>query len=377
MKKITFFSAAYRDGRVRIANKTYHAGAFANALLNKYYENETGARLAVFRMANWRLAEQLRTGYISDSLFIKAGEEIGHILSALRHLPPFDRLDLIGERERINRLFTEDNARNIHEYYNTKAAVMAMDENVSALDLLPVGYDKDYFAEMEQLLDIINDTLYFYDNLGDDAQNAFQQLTEFVDRLDEVERYDEAHLLPLALEIFGKQDFSVNTEYTAFRKSPKSKVIYTARKLYFTNYYGFVLTDFFEGLHYGHYPRQCPVCERYFLMTCARRQIYCNGYAPFKVKGKSITCRKYAARIKAKEYADGDPITYIYKNRCSAIRTEKSRGTITEDFAQAALKLAKELMQRARFDDEYARTLYKKEMTKTALYQETDRRLRS
>lgn len=376
MKKITFFSAAYRDGRVRIADKTYHAGAFANALLNKYYENETGSRLSVFRMANWQLTEQLRTGYISDSLFLKAGEEIGHILSALRHLPPFDRLDLVGERERINGLFTEENAWIIHEYFNTKSAVMAMDENVSALDLMPVEYDKDYFTETEQLIDIVNETLNFYDSLGDDVQNAFRQLTDFVDRLDEVERYDEAHLLPLVLDIFGKQVFSVNTEYVASRKSPRSKIPYTARRMYFDSYYSFVLTDFFEGLHYGHYPRQCPICERYFLMTSARRQIYCNGYAPFELKGKAITCRKYAARMQAKEYADGDPITYIYKNRCSAIRVEKSRSTITEEFAKAALKLTKELMQRARFDDEYARKYYAKEMSRTALYQEADRRLR-
>ena len=42
-------------------------------------------------------------------------------------------------------------------------------------------------------------------------------------------------------------------------------------------------------------------------MTSAARQKYCTGYAPFKVKGKAITCRKYAARINRKEYADANP----------------------------------------------------------------------
>ena len=85
------------------------------------------------------------------------------------------------------------------------------------------------------------------------------------------------------------------------RKTAKSKTMVTARRMFFDNYYSFVLTDFFEGLHYGHYPRRCPICKRYFLMTSARRQMYCNGTAPFTLKGKPITCRKYAARMKEKE----------------------------------------------------------------------------
>ena len=80
--------------------------------------------------------------------------------------------------------------------------------------------------------------------------------------------------------------------------------------------------------------------------------------------------------MKAKEYADGDPITYKYKNCCSFIRVKKSRSTITEEFAKMALAIAKENMQRAKFDDEYAHKSYAKDMDWKAICQETDRRLR-
>lgn len=50
MEKISFFSADFRDGRIRIGNKTYPAGTFATHLLNQYYKDDTAARLAVYKL---------------------------------------------------------------------------------------------------------------------------------------------------------------------------------------------------------------------------------------------------------------------------------------------------------------------------------------
>lgn len=49
MEKISFFSADFRDGRIRIGNKTYPAGTFATHLLNQYYKDDTAARLAIYK----------------------------------------------------------------------------------------------------------------------------------------------------------------------------------------------------------------------------------------------------------------------------------------------------------------------------------------
>ena len=76
-------------------------------------------------------------------------------------------------------------------------------------------------------------------------------------------------------------------------------------------------------------------------MTSARHQQYCNGISPYEARGKKVTCRKYAASINRKELAAADPVVDIYNRRCSAIRTEKGRGTITESFAKMATELAK------------------------------------
>lgn len=317
MEKISFFSADFRDGRIRIGNKTYPAGTFATHLLNQYYMDDTAARMAVYKQYSWHLYDTISASYLDNNDVLHSGWEIRQTLKTLPKLQPFTKLDVEAERIRISELFTENNADFIREYFNTKAKILAMGINESALDLLPI-----------------------------------------------------------ALDIFGNEKLDVTSEYVAMRKTAKSKTMVTARRMYFDNYYSFVLTDFFEGLHYGHYPRRCPICKRYFLMTSARWQVYCNGTAPYTLKGKPITCRKYAARMKEKERSEGNPINPIYKSRCSAIRVEQKRSTITAEFAAMALKVAKEYWQKAKFDDNYANGQYKADMKRENLYRETDRRVK-
>ena len=375
MDKISFFSADYRDGRVHIGGKSYPAGTFAAHLLTQYYINDTAARIIVFTSDNWLLERSLERGYLHVPSFLRAGADILNIFYALPWLKPFDMLDVDAERNRIAELFTEENGNKIVEYFQRRSKVMSMDLGQTMFNILPKEFDEDFFKEAAALLSEVKKTLAFYDGLRDDLMKAFEQLKTFASRVDEADRFDEEHLLPIALEIFGSVPFPVTTEYVPILKSTRSKAETIARRLYFDSYYSFVITDFFEGLHHGHYPRQCGICKKYFLMTSAARQKYCTGYAPFKVKGKAITCRKYAARINRKELADGNPVIRIYKNRCSAIRVERQRVKIDDALATAALVLAKEYMQLAKNDPDYANGQYETDMSRENLYAEADRRL--
>lgn len=376
MDKISFFSADYRDGRVYIGGKSYPAGTFAAHLLNQYYENDTAARIGVFTTDNWQLEKMLRLGYLKVSDYVNAGERMVNIFTALPWLKPFDMLGTDDERNRIAMLFSEENGHIISEYFSRRAKIGQMDVGQIVFHNLPKEYEKDFFDRAEALLGEVNATLSFYDTLSADIRNSFEKLRIFVSRVNEADRFDEEHLLPIALEVFGSVPFPVTTKYVPIKKASRSKTATLARRLYFDSYYSFVMTDFFEGLHYGHYPRRCGICKKYFLMTSAARQKYCTGYAPFKLKGKAITCRKYAARINRKELAAGNPVIRIYKNRCSVLRMERKRGTVTEEFAAAALDLAKERMQRAKEDAEYANSQYESDMSREKLYAEVDKQLK-
>lgn len=374
--KVSFFNADYRDGRVHIGGKAYPAGTFATHLLNQYYENDTAARIAVFKQNILAVQRELEQGYINPADFAKCSEEISVILKTLSTLQPFSMLQINDERNRIVALFTKDNAERIADYLRRRARVADIDIGSIALGAVPKEYDKGLFAVAEVLLSDINKTLSFYDTVSEDMRKAFEQLLEFVSRIDEAIRFDEAHLLPIAMEVFGQAPFPVKTKYVSIRKTRNSKTFVTARRLYFESYYSFIITDFFEGLHYGHYPRQCPICKKYFLMQSAARQKYCSEYAPFKLKGKPITCRKYAVRTNRKELVAGNPVIRLYKNRCSAIRNEQKRGTVTPEFAAAAKALAKSRMQLAKQNPEYANGQYISDMSREKLYSDTDMQMK-
>lgn len=375
-ENVQYFHADYRDGRVHISGKVYQAGIFATHLLNQYYKDDTAARLVVYKRYNWHTAETLEAGYLDKEDFVKAGEEILLILQTLPKLQPFTMLDTKAERERIAELFTENNADIICDYFNRKAAVHKMTEADRALDLLPKEYDKTFFSEAEDLITDITNTLYFYDSISEDMRIAFENLQQFVSRIDEAERFDEEHLLPIALEILGKTSFAVKTEYVSIKKSNRSKTATVARRLYFESYYSFIITDFFEGLHYGHYPRQCEVCKKYFLMTSARKQKYCNGIAPETYNGEKQTCRQYAAIMGKKEKIEAHPILSIHKKRCNCIRAELSKGTITREFADAAKEIADELKALAIHGGEYTVKQFEKDMQRQNLYALVDKRLK-
>lgn len=374
----SFFTADYRDGRVLFGGKSYPAGVFATHLLGKFYINDTAARIAVFRdELNFHILRQLRDGYLNITEFVKTGANTLEALKTLPKLRPFDGVNTEEIRNAVEALFTENVGQEICDYFAAKAKLSLLPQEEIAAGTAERIKTATDFSVIENKVAEIKSVLLFFDTLADDLILAHNKLTRFCDHTDETERLDEAHLLPLALEIFGEHHFAQGGRYIAVKKNTKSKSATLAKRLVFDSYYSFILTDFFEGLHYGHYPRKCEICGKYFLMQSARRQKYCPyGIAPELYRGKKITCRKYAAVMNRKEKAANDPIVAIYTRRCAAIRTECGRGTITKDFAEAAKQLAKEHKQEALHNDQYAKEEYRKAMSRAALYAEADKKIK-
>lgn len=364
------FSADYRDGRVYAGGKVYAAGVFAAHLLNQYYLNDTAARISVYSdNINFNIVRQLENEYLNISEFVSTGSNVLEAMKALPQLHPFDTLDYSAITVCVTNLFSKENGERICRYFSEKARVSLLGpEEVAVGTAYRFAERTDKSAEV--LIENVIAVLTFFNNISDDLTTAHRKLTAFVKRLDEAERFDEKHLLPIALEVFGQIPFLVTTEYISLKKNKASSGETVARHLTFDRYIAFVLTDFFEGLHYGHYPRRCGVCGKYFLMQSARRQQYCSGIAPMQIRGQTVTCRKYAAYEKRKEKAANDPVSAVYTNRCSAIRTEVRRGTIPAEIGEAAKALALEHKHLAQMNDDYARRGYKKDMSREKLYRD-------
>ena len=373
-----FFTADYRDGRVVFVGKSYPAGVFATHLLGQFYINDTAARIAVFRDdLNYHILKQLNDGYLNVTEFVKTGANTLEALKALPKLRPFDGMNIEEIRNSVTTLFTAETGQKICEYFADKAKLSLLTQDEIAAGTADRMKTATDLTLIENNITEIKSILLFFDTLADDLILAHGNLLKFCNRIDEAERLDEAHLLPLALEIFVDHHFTQSGRYISVKKNAKSVTGTVAKKLNFDSYYSFILTDFFEGLHYGHYPRKCEICGKHFLMQSARRQKYCSyGIAPELYRGNKITCRKYAAVLNRKEKAENDPIVSLYNRRCAAIRTECGRGTIAKEYAEIAKRIAKERKQLALNDDKYAKTQYKKDMSREVLYAEVDRNLK-
>ena len=171
---------------------------------------------------NYRILSQLNDGHLNITEFLKTGANMLEALKALPKLRPFDRLNIEEISNAVTTLFTEEIGRKICEYFADKAKLSLLPQDEIAAgtaDRMKIATD---FVSVKNDIAEIQSILLFFDTLADNLILAQGNLLKFCNRIDEVERLDEAHLLPLALEIFGDHHFTQddrNTALTVLRRS--------------------------------------------------------------------------------------------------------------------------------------------------------------
>ena len=151
---------------------------------------------------------------------------------------------------------------------------------------------------------------------------------------------------------------------------PEKKIPQLVKRMHYVSFVGMFRSDLFEGLCVGHAPRLCPICGKWFLTTDARQTKYCGGLAPGDKLGR--TCRQIG-NLKGREQrelADDHPIKAIYTRRMNTITQYLHRNTLDEQTAAVMKRLAKDKLERAIFDHEYAKSSYEAEMSQDALLNE-------
>ena len=144
------------------------------------------------------------------------------------------------------------------------------------------------------------------------------------------------------------------------------------RRVYYGRMMDFFVADLFEGLACGHYLWRCGYCGRYFLMTTAHRQLYCQTVAP----GNRYPCSVLAKHHKTatehtrsnKQSKTDNPIYILYKHRDNSIRKDKSRGKYDADKCDRAKAYAKNCYERALGDPAYAQKQYPTDMVLENIY---------
>jgi len=385
------FAVDFGDDHIYIGNKAYPKGFFANAVLN-ITKDEMTALLITTAPAYHAWQNVLGYGY-SDESFDMAKDSVMKLKTELFQRMPFCLLDLETEEERLDFAFSDDAKDYLHNFWELlqkidgSGALLAADITDEEKELLETGSAlHKYFREI----------LTFYVYIPMDFSNFSTAILNLeYSKLRELQVRDEHHyavasdeffsdpILPLAL--YASQitpavaGFTlkpiVKQEFIVLPEPQKKQQKMLARRLHFCRIMDFLVTDFFEGLHAGHAPKQCPVCNRFFLTTNARPRKYCDGYAPNDPRGR--TCQQVGARKKRdeREQADDHPVKQIYKTRCNTIDHHVRDGKIDREFAKAAKRIAKDRQSKALRDNEYYLKHYESEMTQEAVYAAAEREL--
>ena len=287
------------------------------------------------------------------------------MLDTLSETPPFSYMDIPKHRERIERVFTAENALKYVEFA-TKAATNSLQ-----------------FEEIQNYAEAI--TLQRYTAVcGHLAYSLGEYQTAMLDFAEKSDGNEADRTAEGFARMFGNYfppEFSItegNTWMSTLNNSvqyvsvirPGEKVAKLVKRMHYVSFVGMFRSDLFEGLCVGHAPKKCKICGKWFLTTNARHTKYCGGYAPRDKLHR--TCRQIG-NLKGREQrelADDHPVKQIYEKRLNTINRYVKRGTLDADLAEVMKKLAKDKMLRALSNVDYAKGDYEKEMGQAALKKE-------
>ena len=317
------------------------------------------------------LLGKLNAGQDASALFPMAREAALTMLGILGKTPPFSYMDIPKHRERIEKIFTADNALKYVEFA-IKAAT-----NSLQFEEIPKYADAIMLQRYTAVLGHLAYSLVEY-------QNA---MLDFAEKSDGKEADRTAEGFARMFGSYFPPEFSI-TDGNAWMSTLNNSVQYVSiirpgekaaklvRRIHYVSFVGMFRSDLFEGLCVGHAPKKCKICGKWFLTINARHTKYCGNYAP----GDKLlrTCRQIG-NLKGREQrelADDHPIVQIYETRMNTINRYIKRGKLDEDLAEVMKKLAKDKMLRAKSDVVYAKGAYEKEMEQADLKKEAVIRLR-
>ena len=312
----------------------------------------------------------LNAGQDASALCPIAKEAALTMLGILSQTPPFSYMNIPKHRERIEKVFTADNARKYVEFAIKAAA------NSLQLEEVPNYTD----AIMLQRYTAV------FGHLAYSLEEYQKAMLDFAEQSDGNEADRTAEGFAKMFGTYFPPEFSI-AEGNAWMSTLNNSVQYVSiirpgedvaklvKRMHYVSFVGMFRSDLFEGLCVGHAPKKCKICGKWFLTTNARHTKYCGGYAP----GDKLhrTCRQIG-NLKGREQqelADDHPVKQIYEKRLNTINRYVKRGTLDADLAEVMKKLAKDKMLRALSNVAYAKGAYEKEMDQAALKKEASAKI--
>lgn len=347
---------------VTYAGHTLPTGSIGCAALN--IPDEQIQKLVLLSAPLAAVVELIQTGIPTTAHFAEAKESVLQITQIMGSLHPFSLFDFPADGHDIHKSFSKG-------YVDTAMAYLQAVQTSGAIATFEEQYKKGVgLIKLISILAQLGGTLLIFK----------QGMTEFAHKLHDSERTPEGYAETFAKHFSSVYDLSPdNSAWMALTNAsiqyvsvvmPEKELPQLVKRMNYVSFVGMFRSDLFEGLCVGHAPRKCPICGKWFLTTDARQTKYCGGLAPNDKLGR--TCRQIGnlKGRKQRELAGDHPIKAIYTRRMNTIIQYLHRGTLDEKTAAIMKRLAKDNMERAIHDHEYAQGNYEADMTQNALLAE-------
>ena len=269
-----------------------------------------------------------------------ASKNIFRVVDLLREVPPFAGQDFSWLDENLPKVFAPEKVRKAYTERKKEQGELF----IQAMCLVAqLGFGiRDFRKALIPLVESLAD-----EDITRNPKGFSQKFDSFF-RKDE-ERKDQWMAFS-----------NVSVEYV-----PEEKGI--VRRMHYASFPSMFRSNLYEALAVGNAPRRCPICQKFFLTTNARRQKYCSGYAPEEYDG--LTCTKVGNMMgrKYRELAENDPITVLYHRSVDTLDKRVERGTLDKDLAAKAKQIARDCRDIAIVDADYANEEYLTDMFPDAL----------
>ena len=365
------FSADYSDDIVRINNRDYPLGA-----VSKMVANISKSEMDEILELGGKAVNCYQTIYLlgyNRNVFLTHKSVILDMLSHMKKLELFQCFDYYESKKLVDDLLSEESLDQYEDYLKSDKPLT--EERV--LELKDIKKRYDYAINLGLI----------YGYIGIDTANFATAVQNFTVMFMEKALRQKSELAKTAYELFNDELFmffleqsnpavksmwgfsvkSMNTVVPVIDEvNGEYKIL---RRVYFSRMMDFFVMDLFEALSHGHYLWQCGICGKYFLMTTAYRQLYCEEKNPqYDVPCKYVAKHPEITNGKKESQKKSDtPIRILWKKRDNTIRQRKSRHKYSDAEFEAAKEYIMDCYEQAQTNFDYAAEQYEKDMELTAI----------
>ena len=273
-------------------------------------------------------------------MMLSASRNVFRVVDLLREVPPFDGQDFTWLDTNLPKVFSQEAVSKAYQERKKEQGELF----IQAMCLVAqLGFGiRDFRQALIPLVESLED-----EDITRNPKGFSQKFDSFFSR-------DEDH-----------KDQWLSFSNVSVEYVPEENGI--VRRMHYASFPSMFRSNLYEALAVGNAPKSCPICKKFFLTTNARRQKYCDGYAPEEYGG--LTCRQAGARMgrEYREQAPNNPVLVLYHQTVNTIDQRVARGILGKDIAEKAKADAKNCKDMAIAFNEYANGDYKADMDVEAL----------